>query len=301
MEVIERLSNQCRVASAFDAVQNHECVYSFHSPFTTDQGILVNLDTFAGTVDAMAMLFGSEQAVFVRIVSKRVEKELPPGEAEAAAAPTKLAIGVEGGFATEDAKYETISTHSVVALEKGADGAVKVLAELPYSEETKASFPEAVQKSVDSVLNHAGVSTQQQVQEWHGEETPVSKYCENLPFVDNGVIIDPDPKAWKCEKTGATENLWLNLSDGFIGGGRKHWDVSSIRLYIQDQCLSCYDEGFVLTFIVYNLFFRATGIGWIERGAGSLQRNRRKVSAGGEAGNYYSRHCHCRLLLVCNR
>lgn len=230
MEVIERLASQCRVASAFDAVQNHECVYTFHTPYTTEQGILVNLETFAGTVDAMAMLFGSGIAVFVRIVQKRVEKEQPPGEAAAPAPPpTKLAIGVEGGFATEDARYETVSTHSVVALEKGSDGGgttVRVLAELPYSPETKANFPRAVQKSVDSVLQHAGVSTQQQVQEWHGDgDVPVSKYCENLPFADNGVVIDPDPKTWKCEKTGATENLWLNLSDGFIGGGRKHWDV----------------------------------------------------------------------------
>ncbi len=30
----------------------------------------------------------------------------------------------------------------------------------------------------------------------------------------------------KCEKSGATENLWLNLSTGFIGGGRKNWDGS---------------------------------------------------------------------------
>lgn len=31
----------------------------------------------------------------------------------------------------------------------------------------------------------------------------------------------------KCEKTGEkTDHLWLNLSDGFIGGGRKNWDGS---------------------------------------------------------------------------
>ena len=26
--------------------------------------------------------------------------------------------------------------------------------------------------------------------------------------------------------SGDKENLWLNLSDGFIGGGRKNWDGS---------------------------------------------------------------------------
>ena len=232
----------CRVASAFDAVQNSECVYTFHSPFTTDQGILVSLESFVGTVDPMAMLFGSNKALFVRIVKRRVEKELiadDPGEPAAATpVPTKLALGVEGGFATEDTKYETISTYSVVALENESNGSVQILAELPYSDDTKESFPVAVQKSVDSVIQHAGVSTQQQVNEqWAGEEIPVSKYYENLPFVDNGVVIDPDPKTWKCEKTGATENLWLNLSDGFIGGGRKHWDVRRNRRLLVLACM----------------------------------------------------------------
>ena len=39
-------------------------------------------------------------------------------------------------------------------------------------------------------------------------------------------MISPDPGEWKCEHSGATENLWLNLSDGYIGGGRKNWDGS---------------------------------------------------------------------------
>ena len=26
---------------------------------------------------------------------------------------------------------------------------------------------------------------------------------------------------WKCDATGVTENLWLNLSTGFIGSGRQ--------------------------------------------------------------------------------
>lgn len=29
---------------------------------------------------------------------------------------------------------------------------------------------------------------------------------------------------WKCDETGATENLWLNLSTGHIGSGRPQWD-----------------------------------------------------------------------------
>jgi len=47
-----------------------------------------------------------------------------------------------------------------------------------------------------------------------------SKYAANLIQVDNGKKISPNPNDWECEITGAKHNLWLNLSDGFIGDGR---------------------------------------------------------------------------------
>jgi ubiquitin carboxyl-terminal hydrolase 5/13 len=249
MEVIQSVAAAqdqcCRVATPHDAVLNSECCYTFHTPFTTPKGILVNLETFAGTVESCSMLYGPETAIFVRIVKARVEKSLPATETGTASAvaselPTKLGIGVEGGFALEDDKYEVISTHSVVVMQKqqtpeteasaAAPPQPQILAEVPYTDDTKSSFPETVQRSVDSILNHAGVATQQDVQAWQADdEIPVSNYYTSLPFVDNGVVIDPNPASWKCERTGATENLWLNLSDGYIGGGRKNWDV---RIYL---------------------------------------------------------------------
>jgi len=39
--------------------------------------------------------------------------------------------------------------------------------------------------------------------------------------VDNGVIISGDPSQWKCAECGLGDNLWLNLSDGYIGCGRR--------------------------------------------------------------------------------
>lgn len=44
--------------------------------------------------------------------------------------------------------------------------------------------------------------------------------------LDNGKKISNDPNSWRCEASGETENLWLNLSTGHIGGGRKQWDGS---------------------------------------------------------------------------
>lgn len=235
MERIQELVGRCRVATPSDTVVHSECAFTFFTPFSNgDEGIVVNLNTFAGTIPKLAFNATTkdnnsinDKDIFVRIVKERRQKPPPTTEDGTVAAPTKLAIGVEGGFSTGEDKYEVISKYSVVVLEAKGGGTVDILAELPYNDETKGTFPPEVTKSVESIIHHVGLAVQQDLTAWQDdEEIPISKYYENLPFVDNGVTISPDPKAWKCEKSGATENLWLNLSDGFIGGGRKNWDGS---------------------------------------------------------------------------
>lgn len=223
MEMIQDLAGSCRVATPSNTVLHSECAYTFHSPFSSEKGLVVNLNTFIGTIESLAFNNTSEaKGIFLRIVKKRVEKKVEEGKEEENK-PTKLAIGVDGGFSTDDDKFETISTYSVLVMEKSG----KVLVEEPYDETLKEKFPEAVVKSVESVINHVGMAIQQDLKAWENDEViPESKYAADLPFVDNGITISPDPKTWKCEKSGDTENLWLNLSDGFIGGGRKNWDGS---------------------------------------------------------------------------
>lgn len=223
MEAIEELASQCRMATPKDTVLHSECAYTFDSPFSNDSGIVVNLNSFCGTIPDLAFSNVSEERhIFLRVVKKRVEKGKKEGQ-EDPLLPTKLGIGVEGGFAAGDDTFETVSTYSIVVLERPN----KIVAEIPFDDVNKEKFPESVTKSAESIINHVGMAVQQDLTAWQDdEEIPVSKYYENLPFVDNGVKISPDPKTWKCEKRGDTDNLWLNLSDGFIGGGRQHWDGS---------------------------------------------------------------------------
>lgn len=231
MDQIASLAGNCRVATPHDAVLNSECAYTFHSPFTSEKGIVVSLNTFVGTVEELAFSpggnSGEETGLFVRIVKKRVEKPhvIPDEDDGGEKNVTKLGIGVEGGFAGEDDKFETTSTHSVVLMRKSGP---EIVAELPFDSSTKDTFPSQVALSVESIINHSGLAVQQDLKAWELDDDPkpVSKYCENLPFVDNGVKVKPEPSEWKCEKSGDTENLWLNLSDGYIGGGRKNWDGS---------------------------------------------------------------------------
>ncbi len=68
---------------------------------------------------------------------------------------------------------------------------------------------------------HESVSVSEAAAVWE-EERRVSRYAADLPQLDpEGKKISPNPKDWRCEETGATENLWLNLSTGFIGSGRQ--------------------------------------------------------------------------------
>ncbi|KAL3805019.1 hypothetical protein HJC23_003247 [Cyclotella cryptica] len=232
MDEIIALSHTARIASPHEPVTNSECVYTFHSPYTTDRGIVVNLATFAGTVQELAFVRSEDgQALFVRICKKHVPKNNLDNEQSNIDGVTKLGVGVEGGFQSDADKYDTISKYSVLVLGKDSTGNGKpyVVAELDYNWATKGSFPEAVSRSVDSIINHAGLAVQQDLKAWELDEEPkpVSKYAKTLPFVDNGVKVSANPADWKCEKTGEkTEHLWLNLSDGFIGGGRKNWDGS---------------------------------------------------------------------------
>eukprot|EP00956_Cyclotella_meneghiniana_P042586 scaffold248564_cov106-Cyclotella_meneghiniana.AAC.1 len=236
MDYITTLASTARIATPHDTVINSEDVYSFYNPHH-DNGILVALDTFVGVTDEMARRSlmmdkngdnaSRRRGLLVRIVKRRVMKN---GAATTAATTTadgeevqlsKLAVGISGGY--ED-KFETVHRYTVVVM----DATNGIEAELPYNDTTKHTFPTNVIRSIESIIHHVGLAVRQDLSAWElNDEKPVSKYAAGLPFVDNGVTIPSNPSEWTCQMTGKTsEHLWLNLSDGYIGGGRKHWDGS---------------------------------------------------------------------------
>jgi ubiquitin carboxyl-terminal hydrolase 5/13 len=83
-----------------------------------------------------------------------------------------------------------------------------------------------------SLQAHDSAAKADNVAAWE-EEQQVSKYADSLPQLDSGRRIDPDPSSWRCDETGTTENLWLNLSTGFIGSGRPvgAWPGCGARLW----------------------------------------------------------------------
>jgi len=233
MDKITRLASRCRIATPHDAVLNSECAYTFHNPYTSDKGIVVNLRTFIGSIDDLALQGDEDEGLFVRIVKERKPKKKDTdcsADQEALTKKvTKLGVGGDGGFQSEDDIFEILSTSSIVLLKREHSSEIpSIEVELAFTDENKASFPMQVTQSAENVLNHAGLAVQQDLKAWELDDQPkpVSKYAAALEVLDNGKIISPNPKDWKCESSGDTENLWLNLSTGYIGGGRKNWDGS---------------------------------------------------------------------------
>ena len=80
--------------------------------------------------------------------------------------------------------------------------------------------------SAASVLAAEDEEKKQDVAAWvASEEKPISKHAATIVQVSGGAIKIP-PSGWKCTDCDKTENLWLNLTDGHIGCGRKFFDGS---------------------------------------------------------------------------
>ena len=208
-----------KVASAYDAVYNDECMLSFDTPLSAD-GLYVSLTSFQG--------FGAEHValdhektgnrLYVHFKHTRVAKEAPPAAAADAAAPTKMAIGGEGGFAVDVEKWEIVKEHALVVMPQKASVA------LPNPE-----LPEIVIQAANALIAKSSClgEEQQKTMAWEEEPAKPSKYAADLVQLPVGdAKISPDPSTWVCAESGMRENLWLNLSDGHIGSGRRQYDGS---------------------------------------------------------------------------
>lgn len=199
----------------YDKVFKDECIYTFDTPFS-EGGLAVNLRTWQGValdmIDLDLQRGSGKGGLYLLQKFRREEKQKPADEQQE---PTKMAIGVEGGFM--DDKWEIIKEYSLLAISAAGERTT-----LPYPSQ---DLPMLVSDVCEAIEKHQGVQSQEAVSQWE-EEVKESKYYKELVQLPAMKKISPSPKDWKCEKSGDTQNLWLNLSDGYIGGGRKHWDGS---------------------------------------------------------------------------
>jgi ubiquitin carboxyl-terminal hydrolase 5/13 len=192
------------------------CYYSPYSP----TGLYVNLVTFQG--------FGQEHVqsdvarsggrLYLHLQYEQIPKAQPDASAAGEAVPKHLGINVEGGFIV-GSHYDTVKKRALAVWMPATATFMKFPLPCPR-------IPEFVSNICDAVASHGGMRSQQQVEAWEGEQVFESKYARGLVQLNNGKRISNDPKTWRCEASGDTHNLWLNLSTGYIGGGRRNWDGS---------------------------------------------------------------------------
>mmetsp|Transcript_1731 Transcript_1731/g.3831 ORF Transcript_1731/g.3831 Transcript_1731/m.3831 type:complete len:837 (-) Transcript_1731:146-2656(-) len=210
MEKIRAFMPGLKVPQHFDKVYKDECAFTFDTPFS-ENGLAVNLKTWLGVavdmVDLDIVRNGSGGGIYLLQKFTRKLKEEPQGEA----APTI-------GILLED-KYEVIKAHSILVVDK--DG-TRTTVDLPQPD-----LPMIVQQVVDAIIAHQGAKSMDDTARYEqDQDVKESKYYKDLVQLPPTRKISPNPKDWKCEISGDTQNLWLNLSDGFIGGGRKFFDGS---------------------------------------------------------------------------
>jgi ubiquitin carboxyl-terminal hydrolase 5/13 len=224
LQVIRAELCKLRVPSAHDKVYKDECVLSFDSPYSTG-GLYVNLATLQGygadywRKDAA----NTNSKLYLHEVWEQTLKPKAASTAEEKsedAAPTKLAIGTEDGFNAFESPYDTTKIDTLCVLMP--DGTCTTI-DLPCTD-----VPEFVTNVINGVIAHDGMRNKMQIDTWSADsEIKESKYSTSLiQLPSEGKKISSNPKDWKCEMSGDTENLWLNLSTGYIGGGRKNWDGS---------------------------------------------------------------------------
>lgn len=239
-----------------EKIVNDECAYTFASPFVLSRGekeqqcrgIFVNMKTRRAVSRKYLRLDSrktNRQGLYLerrfRKVFDDVKIEEEEKEEKRKSTPiTKLGVGIHGGFEEEDfakPKYTVAKDERIVVYDCERDvilAGMKVdfekdrQTEEARNDDASSKLPTVVFECAKTISKKEGYDAKKDVMASWEDVPNVSKYSENLVQVksEGKTRISPDPKTWKCFETGETTNLWLNLSDGVIGSGRRHFDGS---------------------------------------------------------------------------
>jgi ubiquitin carboxyl-terminal hydrolase 5/13 len=214
-----------RVPTFSDRVFKEECAFSFDTPFSSS-GLYVSLTPTRNQYRAYGAPFvnpsSDEQriaphGIFLHIRKRKIPKLSAFASTESTEKPTevtKVAIGVDGGFQGEEENWEITTEYNIChSLFPG-------MVSFPSED-----LPDILTKSVSAIISRSDDALTE-ASAWEEPPPKPSKYADGLIQEENGKKILPDPSEWRCEESGMRENLWLNLSDGYIGSGRRNWDGS---------------------------------------------------------------------------
>jgi ubiquitin carboxyl-terminal hydrolase 5/13 len=204
----------CRKPGTYDRVYNNECVYSFDTPFSPG-GLFVSLSNWQGVGEKFLTAHAKKSSgyVYLHIKKTKVAKE---AEEQDIPDPTSLNELLQSSL--PENKFDVVEEFAIVVV---SDEGQK---SLPFPNQ---DLPMVISDIAQAVASHMAAGDAEEVAtSVQDEEVPVSKYAEDLPWLQNGVNVSPDASTWACEESGMKENLWLNLGTGHIGSGRRQWDGS---------------------------------------------------------------------------
>lgn len=209
-----------QVPGSHAIVAKDECAYSFHTPLDAG-GLYIDLITLYGVSPKWLRIHAGKTGhrLFAHVQSTLVPKAVNPAAAAAAVEKkraTVLGVGIDGGFDPDSADLiEERTEWRVLALPASASVALD-----------DPSVPVRVHQSVLAIIANQGAARQEDVHKFVlADERPVSSFADALLQLDPAGKRVP-PSGWRCDVAGCdkVEGLWLNLSDGFIGCGRRNWD-----------------------------------------------------------------------------
>uniref|UniRef100_UPI003AAB5D15 ubiquitin carboxyl-terminal hydrolase 5 isoform X4 n=1 Tax=Centroberyx gerrardi TaxID=166262 RepID=UPI003AAB5D15 len=219
-EVLMSVLSTIRVPRPGDRVHKDECALSFSSP-ESEGGLYVCMNSFLGFgsqyVDRHHTRTGQRAYLHITRTRKTQEDDNNSGSGHPPKKkPTRLAIGIEGGFDVEQEQYE--EEVKVVLFPDRQEVTSDDLCSMPDVVRERVSLSMAGLMSADSVSHTL------QVQQWDGEVRQESRHAVDLKQLDNGLKIPPS--GWRCEVCDLQENLWMNLTDGKVLCGRRYFDGS---------------------------------------------------------------------------
>ena len=217
---------QLKLPKPHDRVFKSECQFSFDSP-ESPGGLYVNLLTFQAFGEAFVQLDRARTGgvLYLHLRETRVPAApvaTPQSGAPLSAPPTKLAIGMAGGFDVDQPKFDVLKRSDIVVFTGGPGAST---AERFLHPSASHALPMMVAAVADAVLAQTDVAVTETASAWE-DKAQVSKYAAGLTQVPGAPHISPSPASWVCASCDKRDNLWLNLSDGVIGCGRRNYDGS---------------------------------------------------------------------------
>lgn len=203
-------------------VHKEECIYS-NDTEKSPKGLYINLKTFQSFGHDMLTYDRSGQdTLYLHVKKNFVPRKVPEEEEEATPNVDDRGAAV---YKQKKLYDEVLECH---VCSSARDDFVPL-----------DMAPQEVQSICKAIVDHEGYDVKKDDFYWE-EKAVESKYAKSLFQIDSPPVINYGDLA--CQRCGAKSNLWLNLSDGYIGCGRKNFDCGGCQDGQEGAAIQHYNE-----------------------------------------------------------